>query len=91
MNVEWTNFKSEINKLVEDLKSKLHSEFKIDCEKKDIFVSTKIKDNAKEATVKIINKNKPAAESELQLGLNNTQNLAKRFDSILADFKTKNS
>lgn len=90
MSVQWKKLKSEINELVEALKAKVQNEFKAEYEKKDISVSVKYKDNAKSVAVKILNKNKPESDSGLEITLENSSNLTKRFDSAFAEFKKQN-
>ncbi|MBC7466217.1 MAG: hypothetical protein H7256_09500 [Bdellovibrio sp.] len=90
MSAEWKKLKTEINDQIENLKSKLGTDFNANPKKTLTLVLVKIKDNAKEAVVTIAPKDNPEVKSELSINLQNTQNLAKRFESLLSDYKAKN-
>lgn len=89
MSAEWKKLKSEISEQVDQLKSKLGPDYNVDAKKTLIVVLTKFKDNAKEALVTISKKDNSEVKSELAIDLQTKQNLAKRFETLLSDFKNK--
>lgn len=89
MSAAWKKLKTDVNKMVDELKTKLGPDFNADSKKTLILVLAKFKDNAKEALITIAPKDNPEVKSELIINLQNTQNLAKRFDSLLIDYKNK--